>query len=697
MGMTRKVEIGDILKYKYPENPVFNPAGTAYVYNVAYADKEKNTYKRDVWAVKEDKPFQLTATIDASVAFWNSDSEVILNRKKPEDEKSEDTELFSISIDGGEAKIWAKLPIALGDIKKVSDGVYAATVQIEENDPDAYLDDEETRKKKQDEKKKNLESDYDVYTEVPYWFNGQGVTNGKRNALFIIKATDDTEKAPENRFELKRITAPDYSVYDFEIDGDQVVFAGAKASKIPDFFCDLMAYDLEKDEITALYDKHDVGFEGLFVKDGKAYVFANDFKDHGLNGSAYLYKVEGGELKKIEGYEPTHSRGNSIVGDVALGGGRQARVLKEDEDIILYTLSTIEDHTAISRITLETGKVETILDMPGNIHFFDIVFGRFVLGYTGPDSLPEIYVAYKRDLEPVEIEDQRTYTPSGSKAMLTQVSHHNEEALKDTYVAEPQRIDYESEGLVLHGWVLLPEDFDPAKKYPAVLDIHGGPRCVYSEGFFHEMQVWAAKGFVVMFTNIKGSDGRGDDFADIRGDYGGTDFKNLMDFVDAVLEKYPAIDKDKVCETGGSYGGFMTNWIVTHTDRFCCAASQRSISNWISMSYISDIGPYFGPDQCGAEFGKWFDTDHTEILWKYSPLKYVENAKTPILFLHSDQDYRCPLPEAMQLMQAMTVRGVETRMIVFHGENHELSRSGKPKHRIRRLEEITNWFEQHIQ
>ena len=692
----KKVEIRDILKFRYLENLMFNPSGTVFAYNVARADEEKNIYKRDVWAVKEDKPFQLTSTIDASVSFWNSDSELIINRKRPEDEKEEDAELFSISVDGGEAKLWAKLPVALGEIKKVSEGVYAATVQIEESDPDAYLDDAETAAKKKEEKKKNFESDYDVFTEVPYWGNGMGVTNGKRNALFIIKQTDDKEKAPESRFELKRVTAPDFNVYGFEVDGDKIWYAGAKATKIPDFYSDLYVYDVTKDETLPVYDKHDIGIEGLFVLDGEAYVFAGDYKKYGINGSAYLYKAEKGALTKVTGYEPTHARACSVVGDVALGGGRQRRVLKEDGELVLYTISTVEDHTVISRIILSTGVVETILDMPGIIHFFDIVYGRFVLCYTGKDSLPEIYIAYKKDLKPVDISEQETYTPSGSKDMLTLVSCHNTEALEDVYVAEPVRIDYSSEGLNLHGWVLLPEDFDPSKKYPAVLDVHGGPRCVYSEGFFHEMQVWAAKGFVVMFTNIKGSDGRGDDFADIRGDYGGTDFKNLMAFVDAVLEKYPAIDDKKICETGGSYGGFMTNWIVTHTDRFCCAASQRSISNWISMSYISDIGPYFGPDQCGVEFDDFYKHEHTEALWKHSPLKYVDNAKTPTLFLHSDQDYRCPLPEAMQMMQAMTVRGVETRMIVFHGENHELSRSGKPAHRIRRLEEITGWFEKHV-
>ena len=276
---------------------------------------------------------------------------------------------------------------------------------------------------------------------------------------------------------------------------------------------------------------------------------------------------------------------------------------------------------------------------------------------------------------------------------IKKLTNLNAEVLKDKYVAKPNVVNYTSENEKLHGWVLLPQNFNPKKKYPAILDIHGGPRCVYSNIFFHEMQVWASKGYVVMFTNIRGSDGRDDEFADIRGKYGTVDFQNLMDFVDAVLKKYPNIDKKKLCETGGSYGGFMTNWIIGHTDRFCCTVSQRSISNWISFSYLSDIGPYFGVDQGGA-LGL-FGEKNIEAMWNQSPLKYAEGIKTPTLFIHSDEDYRCPLPEGMQMMQALAIQNVETRLVIFHGENHELSRSGKPLHRIKRLEEITAWFDKH--
>ena len=164
-----------------------------------------------------------------------------------------------------------------------------------------------------------------------------------------------------------------------------------------------------------------------------------------------------------------------------------------------------------------------------------------------------------------------------------------------------------------------------------------------------------------------------------------------MKFVDAVCEAYPAIDTQRLGVTGGSYGGYMTNWIITHTDRFKVAASQRSISNRVADFYYSDYSY-----DTTYENGIPLDEKAIELFWDRSPLKYVENAVTPTLFIQSTQDYRCPFPEPLQLFSALKWKGVDTRICGFKGENHELSRSGKPKHRLRRLKEITDWITKYI-
>jgi dipeptidyl aminopeptidase/acylaminoacyl peptidase len=203
------------------------------------------------------------------------------------------------------------------------------------------------------------------------------------------------------------------------------------------------------------------------------------------------------------------------------------------------------------------------------------------------------------------------------------------------------------------------------------------------------MQVWANEGYVVMYANPRGSDGKGNAFADIRGKYGTIDYEDLMAFVDEVVKTHN-IDPEQLYVTGGSYGGFMTNWMVGHTDRFKAAATQRSISNWISFYGTSDIGYFFAADQTDGHPLKDFDK-----LWEQSPLKYALNIQTPLLFIHADKDYRCPIEQAQQLHAVLMNEGVDTKLVWFKDETHELSRSGKPEARIRRLEEISAWFKRY--
>jgi len=204
----------------------------------------------------------------------------------------------------------------------------------------------------------------------------------------------------------------------------------------------------------------------------------------------------------------------------------------------------------------------------------------------------------------------------------------------------------------------------------------------------HEFHVLTAKGFVVIFSNPRGSDGYGEEFADIRGHYGERDYKDLIEVVDEAVKRFDFIDPERIGVTGGSYGGFMTNWIVGHTKRFKAAVTQRSISNWVSFFGTTDIGYYFAPDQIGGD--PW---SNTEGYWEKSPLKYAPNVETPLLIIHSMEDYRCWLPEALQFFTALKYLGKTVELALFPGENHDLSRGGKPKHRIKRLELIASWME----
>ncbi|MBR2802833.1 MAG: S9 family peptidase [Erysipelotrichaceae bacterium] len=645
-----KIEITDLLKFRFIENLQYSPNGKELAFVLAKANEEKNDYERDVWLLKEEGPVPYTSGGKSRLLGWEDEETLLISR--PVEGQEGLHGIYKLSLKGGEAQLWLSLPIAVSRLEKVSEGFYVTSATIDKNDPDAYKDSEEIRKQKQETKKK--EADYQVVDEVPYWFNGAGFTNGQRTALFTIETMSEVK--------ISRLTEALFGVDEWIAEEGKIYYVGEEFKEHSGRYNRLFCYDLASKENRLLFGEEGWSLREPFFLDGELYVKASQGKDYGVNETSAVYRVREEGLEYI--LQPEFGTRNSVGTDTMLGGGRQS-VHKKDA---WYTVVTREDHSELWKYDKDWQKT-VLYDQPGIFSFFDIG-EKIAFVSVKAEKLAEIYTMEK----------------DGSS--VEQKTSFNEEVLKEKYVALPQRLDYSSGELSLHGWVLLPKDYDETKKYPAVLDIHGGPRTVYGEAFFHEMQVWASAGYFVFFTNIKGSDGRGDAFADIRGDYGYTDYQNLMDFTDAVLKAYPAIDEKRVCETGGSYGGFMTNWIIGHTDRFCCAASQRSIANWVSFSFISDIGTYFGPDQCGA---KDIFRD-TEALWEHSPLKYADKVKTPTLFIHSDQDYRCPLPEGMQMMQALAIRGVDTRMVIFHGENHELSRSGKPQHRLRRLNEITDWF-----
>ena len=655
----KAVKMKDIAAYRIPHNPVYSPDGTYLAFEVMRADLEKNEYHTDVWLSRNGQARQVTWSIDANIVLWEDDDTLIIRRVTKKEETGV-TELFRLSVHGGEAEPFMTLPFALLQMKK-TEGGYAASVRIDAEDPDAWKDKPEERKKKAEAKKE--EKDYQVVDELPYWFNGAGFTNKKRTALFFVALK-------EGKTVIKRLTAPYFDLDSFCVDGTKIYYAGAVRKAKMSLTNKVFVYDTVTKRSEGIYRKNDFSTGRLFVMGGRLFGHASDMKTYGVNETSNICLI--GEDRIVPVYVPEVSLYSSVIGDTAEGG-----VLEYADGSSYLTLATIRDHNAVFAFSEgETGlEKKTVWEMDGMACSMAGSKEKIALVFQDWNHVAEVY-EMNRD---------------GSD--FKKITCLNDEALIDRYIAEPVRVDYKSCGYDLRGWVLLPQDFSEKKTYPAVLDVHGGPRCAYGETFFHEMQLWAARGFVVFFTNIKGSDGRGDAFADIRNDYGGTDFQNLMDFTDEVLMRYPNIDQKRVCVTGGSYGGFMTNWIIGHTDRFVCAASQRSISNWISFGFMSDIGGYFGPDQNGAK--GMYGAKNTEILWNHSPLKYADKVKTPTLFIHSDEDYRCPLPEGMQMMQALAGRGVETRMCIFNGENHELSRSGKPKHRVRRLKEITEWFVGH--
>lgn len=615
----KSIEINDLLSYHFYGNLKVKDGVKVFVDGVA-AEKD-NAYDYTLKCVKDDKVYDLTSYGKESGFYIENENSILFCGNRKNIEKS--TSLYRLSLNGGEAKEIARFDkpgmSVLGYLNENTLALMTKEKLVEE------------------------ESDYEVFDEIPFYMNGQGVTNKHRSHLYTYNL--DTK-------ELVCVTEGTFDVSNAKIHDGTLYYTGQNWTRKQSLYENLYKYD---GEVSTVVEAKERSIQSFDFVDDKLVLIASTHEKYGLNENPKFFDQD---FNLIADWQ--ECVGNSVGTDCALVAGNATLV----KDQALYFVSTIYDHNNLYK--LENGKIELVFEWPGTIQTF--AFEDDTLYFIGADvaSLQQLY----------KVQDGK----------VIQLSDFNR--MEDTYVADPVEVSF---GENLTGWVLLPKDYDETKKYPAILDIHGGPKTVYGKVFYHEMQVWASKGYFVFFCNIHGSDGRGNEFMDIRGKYGTIDYDELMQFTDKVLETYPQIDASKVGVTGGSYGGFMTNWIIGHTDHFACAASQRSIANWISFSQTSDIGPYFAQDQQLATY-----YENPEKLWWHSPLKYARNVKTPTLFIHSDEDYRCPLCEGLQMLNALLDQNIEARMCLFHGENHDLSRTGLPQHRLRRLNEITNWMEQHL-
>jgi acylaminoacyl-peptidase len=249
------------------------------------------------------------------------------------------------------------------------------------------------------------------------------------------------------------------------------------------------------------------------------------------------------------------------------------------------------------------------------------------------------------------------------------------------------------DGSPVQTWLLPPYGLKPdaGVTYPLIVQIHGGPHGMYGRAMFHEMQVMASRGYGVLFCNPRGSASYGEAFTGItKGTWGESDMPDVIAAVDEAA-KLDWVDTDRLGITGGSYGGYLTNWIISHDTRFKAAVTQRCVSNFHSFVGTSDIGTDFGIYEFGGT--PWGDA---EKLLKYSPISYVEAIETPLLIVHSEQDLRCPIEQAEQLFTALRYLGKDVAFVRIPEESHELSRSGTPSRRIARLRHIIGWFDSHL-
>lgn len=674
--MAQRVNIDFLYAQKFLGQLKANPSRTRAAFVVGQANLTENNYQRTLWLLENDELRQLTSIGKEGAFQWLDDDRLLFQAaRSPEEEKAAkegypETTLYCLDLRGGEALPYLKLPFRLGTYAVLADGSFVMAAETALDCKDFYAKSKKEQKefvKAQEEAK-----DWRHLRELPFYFNGAGYVNGNwESFVYVRRAEQQLEPAMIRPLHAEQQMAG--ALYLSE-DRKRVYFTTNEPQKGKmSEFQRLYRFDGEQAgqdpqaAVQVLLDEPYLSISMVWEREpakgaaGRLLMLASDQKRYGVNETPVPYEIQAGEATRLSDFEGRYW--NSIGSDCRLVGGPQAVL----EDGAFIVGATVTDHSALKHFDGEN--CSTLYENPEeSIDCFNKVQGKFYAVVLKPTQAQELYRLEETGWVPV--------------------SHFNTELCARYSLQKPKRLAF-PHSLGMEGFVLLPDDYDPSQKYPAILDIHGGPRTVYGQVLYHEMQYWAALGFIVFFCNPRGGDGRGDAFADIRGQYGGPDYDDLMAFTDAVLKAYPAIDPERLGVTGGSYGGFMTNWIIGHTQRFKAAATQRSIMNWTSFYGTSDIGFYFATDQCGTDT---FSQAGFAKMWEHSPMKYINSVSTPTLIIHSDEDYRCPLEQAMQLYVGLKDRGIDTEMYIFKGENHELSRSGKPRARTRRLTAIADWM-----
>jgi dipeptidyl aminopeptidase/acylaminoacyl peptidase len=521
------------------------------------------------------------------------------------------------------------------------------------------------------------ESDVHVINRAVYRSNDEGYLDPKRHAhIWVLDVSAASDEIPKPRqltkgsfdegqpvwshdgsriyFLTRRIEEPYYELPGTDI--YSVVSAGGNPEK-------LAAIPMYIGDLVLSPDGRQFAFHGSVAQPVRSY----------SQPDLWIMEVAPGAKPRNLTGNYDFDMGSSVFGDnAAPRGGHGNSLFWSSDGRWLLDVVEKQGRTPIVRVDTRTGAVTEVTHSD-----------QAVLDFSASADASAIVALVS---SPVMIGDLFAVASDGTQARITDFNHKLWSQLNLT---APEEINYTSfDGKRIQGWIQKPPDFDPQKKYPLILDIHGGPHAAYGWVFDHEFQWMAAKGYVVLYVNPRGSTSYGQEFGNIiQYHYPGDDFRDLMAGVDELVKR-GYVDPKRLGVTGGSGGGVLTDWTITHTDRFAAAVSQRDISNWASWWYTADF-TLFQPN--------WFKAPPFEDAQDYnnrSAITFVKNIHTPVLFVLGEADYRTPQDSGgEQLFRALKYMKRPTAMVVFPRETHELSRSGEPWHRIERLEHIVGWFD----
>jgi dipeptidyl aminopeptidase/acylaminoacyl peptidase len=683
----------DLLKFVWIADPQLSPDGSQVAFVRVVANEQKDDYETSVWLVPAsgaEAPRPLTSGTRDITPRWAPDGrQLAFVRAIERDGRAQPAQIYLLALDGGEARAitdvarGASAPAWSPDGKRIA---FASTTRPDDGPPPPASTSDGTPTPPP-------KSDVRVITSAIYRSNGGGWNDPERPSHLWVVEVPTAAGIPKAR----QLTSGQFAEggHVWASDGSKIFFT---STRVADAYyqpadSDIYAVPSAGGDVTKVADITGTIGNLSVSPDGRSLAFIGT-----LSGSpersysqSDLFVADIGGLTTApaaarnltQGYD--FDIGGGIGGDQAAPRGGSTRIPVWSADATsLVTVAGEQGDANLIRVDVAAATVAPVFKA-----------SHAVQSYTASREGNALVALAST---PTNIGDLFVLAPAGLKsgsatAAAKQITRVNDALFSSIKVSEPEEIWWTStDGKKIQGWLLHPPDFDKTRKYPFILQIHGGPHSAYGNTFTHEFHWMAAKGYVVLFPNPRGSSNYGQDFGNvIQFRYPGDDYKDLMAGVDEVLKR-GYIDDKRLGVTGGSGGGLLTNWTITQTTRFAAAVSQRSIADWAGFWYTADF-TLFTPS--------WFRKAPWEDAADFaarSPITHVARVKTPLMLIDGDDDLRTPPSDGGEMMfRALKYLKVPTVMVRFPGETHELSRSGKPRHRIERLRHIVGWFDKWLQ
>lgn len=684
----RPISADDLKRIKLVSDPQPQPEGALVAWVVTSIDDAGDTYASAIWVGNADGTGarQLTSgTSRDTTPRWSPDGTTIAfvsNREpmltlpkqdtgedddkatkkdkgdKAKDENARKSQIWTIRIDGGEARQASNHPNGADSPSWSPDGREIAFVASD----DVTGDDAEAPTTKGDI------ADERIIRDLSYRFDGKGWRERYSHIWKVDLASGEATRLTDgNVFDRDPQWSPN---------GEVIAFVGNRRDDRKTLMATtILSVPAGGGDVSVLAPDDASFSDPAWSADGTRIAFVGhlDARKMGVNDRLWTVSARGGDATSHTDDWDT-GVGDSGMSDVHASS--YSRPVWLDDDTVAF-LASQRGETQIFRLDLASNDVSKITGGKRRISGFGATGNGFVY-VSGTIHTPFELFHSDRDGH-----DER---------MVTDV---NRELLDEIVLSEAIELDVTApDGWRIQGWLLPPVNRpdDPTAKSPAIVQIHGGPHAMYGYAMFHEMQLMAGRGYAVIFCNPRGSAGYGEHFTTCtRARWGESDMPDVIATLETAIREHDWIDANRLGITGGSYGGYLTNWIIAHDDRFKAAVTQRCVSNFHSFFGTSDIGFDFGVYEFGGV--PWADA---ELLLKHSPISYVDRITTPLLIIHSEQDLRCPIEQAEQMFAALKYLGREVLFVRIPDESHDLSRSGTPSRRLARLHHLVDWFDAHL-